>query len=671
MANDPYKYFRLEARELIEQLGSGVLALEKDGGVAVVQRLLRQAHTLKGAARVVRQPEIAEHAHAIEDALVPFREQATNVPRNATTALLGLIDAIASRVAALDAPEAPSAPTEAAPPAPSAIRAELGDMDALLDGIIETHTGLSALRGMSADLERARQLADVLAAQLTPRSQRAPASRDADKARGLAETLRALIAGCERKLDSGLDHVTRELGQVRDAAEQLRLVPADSVFTALERTVRDAAHEVGKQVELATRGGDVRLDAHVLAVVQGALVQLARNAVAHGIEPAATRIAAGKAPSGHVTIEVSRRGRRVVFSCRDDGSGVDLEAVRRVAQRRGVAVGNHDAAELVGMLLRGGITTSARVTEVAGRGVGLDVVREAIDRLGGEVTVATDPRGTTFELVLPVTLTSIEALLVESSGVVAAIPIEAVRHTRRITLPEVSRTARGEAIVDQGELVPFVRLATALRADEARHRTAWLALVIAGTSGAAVIGVDRMLGTATVIVRPIPELAAIDPIVAGAALDAEGNPQLVLDPASVIAVARSQRSVAEQPLQSRRSVLVIDDSLTTRMLEQSILESAGYDVDTAVSGEQALEAARRKRYALFLVDVEMPGIDGFTFIERVRADPDLAGIPSILVTSRATPADLRRGQEVGARGYIVKSEFDQTDLLARIERMVR
>jgi two-component system chemotaxis sensor kinase CheA len=194
--------------------------------------------------------------------------------------------------------------------------------------------------------------------------------------------------------------------------------------------------------------------------------------------------------------------------------------------------------------------------------------------------------------------------------------------------------------------------------------------VIASATGFVAIGVDRLLGVERIVVRSLPELSVSSPIVAGASLDAEGNPQLILSPEGLAAEARQTVAADPQPESTRRPVLVIDDSLTTRMLEQGILESAGYEVDLAVSAEEALEIARRRRYALFLVDVDMPGMTGFEFVECVRVDPVLRDIPAVLVTSRSDPADRQRGREVGAQGYIVKGEFDQTELLSMIEPLV-
>jgi two-component system chemotaxis sensor kinase CheA len=186
----------------------------------------------------------------------------------------------------------------------------------------------------------------------------------------------------------------------------------------------------------------------------------------------------------------------------------------------------------------------------------------------------------------------------------------------------------------------------------------------------AAVGVDRLRGTANIVFRSLPELTPAASVVAGASVDADGNPQLVLDPESLITEAErfAHGTGEEQVLPA--PVLVIDDSLTTRMLEQSILESAGFEVDLATSAEEGLEMAQRKGYSLFLVDVEMPGMDGFSFIERIRADEELHRIPAILVTSRNEPEDLRRGKDVGAQDYVVKSEFNQAVLLQRIRELV-
>jgi len=250
----------------------------------------------------------------------------------------------------------------------------------------------------------------------------------------------------------------------------------------------------------------------------------------------------------------------------------------------------------------------------------------------------------------------------------AAIPMDAVVRTMRRARADVVASPDGDAISSDGGLIPFAPLARVLgQGDGSRAtRDMFSAVVISASGRKAAVGVDRLLEGTTVLVRAFPALAPVDAIVAGVSIDAEGRPQPVLDAERLVdAVRRAERAPA-RPSSPRNPILVVDDSLTTRMLEQSILESAGYAVELATSGEEALEKARGQRYGLFLVDVEMPGMTGFELLERFQSDPDLRTIPSILVTSRNTPEDRRRGAESGARAYVVKSEFDQVDLLRRI-----
>jgi two-component system chemotaxis sensor kinase CheA len=684
MTADPYKYFRPEARDIVDQFAQGVLELEKGAsGAETIQRLLRLAHTLKGAARVVKQSEIAERAHAIEDTLSPLRERGEAVAREQIDAILAHLDVIASRLVTLaptgeDEPGAHGSPAADQPA--RTVRADVAETDAVVESIAEAHGLLGGLRGTGEGLEQARHLAELLQAQSTRSlANGRMASPPADRRGAIAEELCRQIKGVERNLDAIVDRLDRELRQLREAAERLRLVSAGSLFVALERMARDTAGALGKSIMFEGKGGDIRLDAHVLETLQGALIQLVRNAVAHGIETQSARGAAGKPAAGRVCVTVSRRGRKISFECRDDGRGIDLAAVRRIAAQRGLIdpeAAEPDAQDLVRLLLGGGISTSDTVTFVAGRGIGLDVVREAVERLGGEVALRTEPgAGTTFELLIPPSLAAFDALLVEAEGVAgretAAIVLDAVRGTIRLTTADISRGTQGATISYDGKLIPFLPLTAALDGAGWSATRNWTAIVVAGGGRLAAFGVDRALGAARIVARPLPRHLAASPIVVGAAIDAEGKPQLIYDPEGLVAAACGDSAGAAEvdPIRDARPILVIDDSPTTRMLEQSILEAAGYDVDVAISAEDGIEVLRRKRYALILVDVEMPGMDGFCFVERIRSDAAWRDIPAILVTSRAAPEDLQRGRDAGANGYIVKSEFDQAALLAMIGRL--
>ena len=691
MARDPYKYFRVEARELIDQLSRAALDLEKGSTPELVAQLLRLAHTLKGAARVVKRSDIGDHAHAIEDALAPLRGSAQPAARAQIDTVLRHLDEINGCITALSSP-APSTPaaehTVAAPASAEevlrTVRVDIGEMDILLDGFSEVHAQLGSLRDCLKQTGSIRGLTELLGAQLATRSGRTIGREidnrgnggDKAQARAIAEQIATSVDGLQRNFASGIEQLDRELKLVRDAAERMRLIPADSLFVALERAARDAAQVQNKQVTFEGRGGEVRLDAQVLGAIQGALSHVVRNAVVHGIEAPDARHTAGKPSAGKVIIEVSQRGRWIVFTCSDDGCGIDLKAIRRVAEQRGLlsaGVRTPDTETLLQLLLKGGITTFGTVTEMAGRGVGIVVVRDAAERLEGKVDLHTEAgKGTTLTLTVPLSIASLDGLQVEASGVVATIPIGAVRSTLRISPGEIAHTAQGKSLVYEGRSIPFLPLAQILSiaAQPARGNRTWSAVIVETDGGTAAIGVERLLGVANIVLRPLPVLAHAKAIVAGVSLDVEGNPQLVLDPANLVIEAQGVGAARTEPEESRSAILVIDDSLTTRMLERSILESAGYEVELAVSGEEAIEKAGRNGYALFLVDVEMPGMDGFTFIEQTRADPKLRDIPAILVTSRASPEDLQRGRDVGARGYVIKSEFDQSVLLARIGELV-
>jgi two-component system chemotaxis sensor kinase CheA len=408
----------------------------------------------------------------------------------------------------------------------------------------------------------------------------------------------------------------------------------------------------------------------VLGIVRGALIQLVRNAVAHGIEPAAERRDRGKPAAGRVTLEVARRGNRIAFICGDDGAGIDLAAVRRVAQARGAApdtLARLDAQGLIQLLMRGGLSTAATANELAGRGIGLDVVRAAADRLGGELRVYTETGlGTRIQLIVPVSLSTLDCLLVEASGAFAALPLGAVRRTFLLAPDTVARTAGRDTVLHDGAAIPLVAIGAVLRGSAPVAPR--IGVVVAGAAASAAIGVERLLEVATLIVQPMPATARADALVAGAALDAEGVPLLVLDADGLVAAAHAAPPAAAIAAPATKPpILVIDDSLTTRMLEQSIIESAGFEVDLAVSAEEALGKAARRHYGLFLVDVEMPGMDGFSFVAKTRAD--FRDTPALLVSSRNGAEDRRRAAEAGASGYIVKGEFDQTYFLDTIRRL--
>ncbi len=713
MAKDPYRYFRVEARDLLRQMSEAVLAADQRPDPELPARLLRLAHTLKGAASVVRQPDIAAQAHGIEDLLTPLRDSAQAPRRDDLDALLGLIDAASQAVASLDPISgAGAAGSPTASPAPSSVASPRGAAPTLAS---TTHApaadrpGVAALPspspspspstldGTSSTEPAATEAATPLSTPYLDIPQLVPEEVDAVSA-AIAQTqahltglqratglLRALrnelplspddLASRLARIEDQLERGTRQLGhgvvQLRDSAEQLRLLPASHLFGPLQRAARDAARAQGKRLQFTGLGGQVKLEGTLLNAVLSALMQAIRNAVAHGIEAPAARVAAGKPEQGLIEVSIERRGRQVLFSCRDDGAGLDLAAIRQSAHRRGIPHAEQLADDaLIDLLLRGGLSTAQQVDALAGRGVGMDLVRDTAERLGGRVTLQSEAgQGTTVSLLLPMQLSAVKAIQVQAGGRWAWVPLAAVQQVLQRPVLNGQHLAVGDELLPHVDLADLLFSGSPSQAARA-HPSARSALVLRCGTQRAALGVEALEGVASVVLRPPPALLPDSPLVSGLTLDADQQPVPVLSPDGLIQAARQARPrpVAAPPRTA--TVLVIDDSLTTRMLEQSILEAAGYRVHMAASAEDGLEALRRTRYALILVDVEMPGMSGFEFIEQLRADAALRDIPAVLVSSRNAPEDLALGQSVGADGYIIKSEFAQNEFLAQVARLV-
>lgn len=732
--SDPYRYFRVEARELLDGLSEGVLALERGtAGSDGAKDLLRLAHTLKGAARVVRRPVIAEAAHDLEGLLGLARDAEGRLTSAEASQALALLDRASDDLAALDAADAPAGASEAgagatsAPGAarperasgdvavtgmlravgaaatpstapsrgeeparsgvPDGVRVEAAELDAvqqLLDSLAG-HVG--ALRRASQDLARASDLVRLLGTHREGAADARGLSALASRARTreLVETLSATLGAIGRAVPPAIDRMEGDLAELQGVAKQLRLTSATALVPALERAVRDAAQALGRDVTFGADCHGVRLESEALPPLRDALAHLVRNAVAHGIEPPATRERAGKPAAGRVTLSVSRAERWLRFVCADDGAGVDPEAVFEAARRRGLEAPNGGEEPSMGAALRllreGGLSTAPELTEIAGRGVGLDAARSVARRLGGTLEVRSQVGvGTEVELRIPAVLAALPVLVFEAGGQRAALPLGAVRETVRVREDELVRVGQTESVRVGGRLVPFVSLAQLLPGSSAAPRSAaaWTVVLLGcAAQGAApdaiglALGADRLAGTAHLVVQPFEAGLGVRAHVAGAAIDASKQPLLVLEPAALArASAVAGPRLRARRLRPRAPVLIVDDSLTTRMLEQSILESAGYSVELAVSAEDGLERARARRHCLYLVDVEMPGKSGFEFLAETRADPLLSATPGILVTSRDSDEDRRRGRAAGASAHVVKGEFDQKRLLGIIEGLV-
>lgn len=629
------RYFRVEAKDLTDELEAGLLSYEKSP--EVLPDLFRLAHTLKGSARVVRREAIADLAHAMEDVLAYHREGATRLAKQEVMELLGIVDAVRAELtparAANDSTR--QSPSEVGPVDFETVRVNLNEMDSLAAGIQEAEALATALR---AELAAFGMLKQSLGS--------------GDAAERIAER--------ERRFTTFADALELGLGRLGKQANVLRLLEACVAFPELERAAHDAGVLTGKLVSFETRGGELKLDGHVLSPLRGALLHLVRNAVAHGIEAPELRQARGKPTSGRVEVHVERRGARIAFVVKDDGAGVDLAAVRRVAAARGLS---GDGAQSIDLIFQPGLSTAQTVSDLAGRGVGLDAVRSVVRRLKGTVDVRSDAGvGTTFELVVPVSLSSLRALVVGIGARRLLVPLDTLLAT--VTLSASNSAARGDgrALLHEGSALPLHDLSSWLEPN-AKPSAPSVALVLRTSRGRVALAATSLAGTRDITIRSLPAAAGASELVLGTAFDSNGDPELVLDAEGLgLTVRGVERRLPTPPTKARR-ILVVDDSLTTRMLEQSILEGAGYEVDLASTGSEGLEKAMQGRYGLIVTDVEMPGMDGYEFTAETRRRPELRAVPVIMVSSLGSEESRRRGAEAGISAYIVKGEFDQNAFL--------
>ena len=678
--------FRLEAAELLRDLTRGLLDLEKEPRrIDLLNPCFRFAHTLKGAARAARKPHIGELAHAIEDTLAQYRESGEPIERAHVTDLLAILDAI--RLELEDAPkEATSSEageTKAEQRMASederlkTVRVDIVSMDELFDDLSEIAVQLFPLRTGIDGLKSALDMA-------TSKTRRLRSAQDighlTDHSESTLETFiefQDRLKSTHQEVSSSLDRLERNLERARDLTAALRLVQVNTIIDPLELAARDAAEALGKDIVFEVDGGTVRIEVQILSAVRDALLHVIRNAVDHGIEQPAERIIAGKSKAGKIRLEIERKARRVVFRVRDDGRGVDEQAVRAAAIRHGAVdvarAQELSAAEALRLIFRAGVSTRETITGVSGRGVGLDVVRELAIRLRGDVDIQTEKgQGTTLTLEVPITLTSLLVLSVALAGDTLLIPLDGVRRTRLVSAAEITESPGGLRVLHEGRAGPFVSLARVLgRPIPTEKRAQSVVVFVQAGDRDTAFEVDRVEGVMEVMVKPLPAAAGTPLLVAGAAFDPRGDPLLVLDPRGLVQVAVGLPSEPrESPPTGKWPILIIDDSLTTRMLEQSILQSAGYEVDLAASAEDGLEKAARRRYGLFVVDVEMPGMNGIEFTAQTRANPALAMIPVMIVTSVASEAGRRRGLEAGASAYLVKGDFDQKQFVVEVSKLM-
>jgi len=501
----------------------------------------------------------------------------------------------------------------------------------------------------------------------------------------------------QRTLQSTEDELAAQARLTRGLQDDLlrtRMVEFESLADRLYRTVRQAAKDTGKTVRLDIVGGAIEVDRGVLERMVGPFEHLLRNCVAHGVEAPDARVAAGKERSGTVTLSVSHEGNEVGVEVRDDGAGLDLERIRTRGVERGLlATDTWTAdADLAKLIFKPGFSTAVTVTELSGRGVGLDVVMAEVNAMGGRIETASTPgQGTSFRLLLPLTTAVTQVVMLRCGSLSVAVPSTLIEVVKRVPTDEVERAYASGGFMSGDQVLPFYWLAALLQAG-ARGATSGRTqpvVVVRSASQRVALHVDEVLGNQEVVVKNLgPQLSRL-PGLAGVTLLPSGLVALIYNP---VALATLYGEPAHQRLRLEATavvpaggsgsgyaapeaalavlaplVLVVDDSLTVRRVTQRLLLREGYRVTLAKDGMDALERLAEERPAVMLSDIEMPRMDGFDLVRNVRADPRLADLPVIMITSRIAQKHREYASQLGVDHYLGKP-FAEDELLSLVAR---
>lgn len=706
--------FLAELDEQTSALNAASLALEAEPSDRErLRAVFRVAHTLKGAARAAGVPLVESVCHELETLLVEARDRGLELTKRHFQQLFATADALGDAATRLrrgeplsgsplemlgsslaagawhsdGAPRTGGAVPVAAVGTEGQLRVPALKLDLLLSAGSELILGQGRLALRGAELERLRESALQLFATWRRTGRRIRIELDRAQATTAADDLARIDAGLRQlvrelsELAARAGEDTRELGkaasELQRRVRELRMRPFAEACEALPRAVRDLAAAAGKEVELRISGGEVEADRAVLDGLRDALMQLVRNAVDHGIEAPGARRSAGKPARGSVHVSAGLRGDRIVVAVSDDGSGLDAKAIREALRMRGQAVPESDRG-LAQALLEAGLTTRERAGTVSGRGVGLDIVRESVRRIRGTLDVSWEPGlGTRFVIECPPSLVSIRAVLVTAGSQTLAIPTTHVERLLRVRAADIQLVEGRQVVTADTGPLPLISLASLLGWPVAEARAPLPVVLMRTGSRRIAAAVDDLSGESEVMLRPIRITGRGGTLLAGGALLATGQVALVTDPDAIVSTALSGAThppvaLAEEQaaVSARHRILVVDDSITTRTLEQSILEAAGYEVLTAADGSDAWRALQEKGCDLVVADIEMPRMDGFELCQAIRGSKRYARLPVVLVTAMESAEHRARGLEVGADAYIGKSSFDQEHLLETIRQLI-
>ena len=580
--------------------------------------------------------------------------------------------------------------------------ARLLEAEEMIAAKLITHQQVDELRELAARFESWRK--DWLAVEPDVHALRQTVDRPApghlarQRMPGLARLLEFMEGNADhfRALENKLATLVRTAEQDRHAigklvddlledSKKLLLLPFATLSASCPKLVRDLCRDQGKEAELVIQGEDVEIDKCILEEMKDPLIHLLRNCIDHGVETPEARRRLGKPAKATITLALSRVNGKVELRVADDGAGIDIDKVKAAAVKHGLLtseeardLGDADAQALV---FHAEVSTSPIITRLSGRGLGLAIVRERAEKLSGEVSVNSEPRvGTCVRIMLPAMLATFRGVLVEAAGRTFVVPTAQVERVARVTSADIKTVENRETIPLNGHAVALVNLAGLLGlaqpAPDRESAPAMPAIILGVGEQRIAFAVDAVLAEQEVLVKPLRKPLSRVRNIAGATVLGSGQVVPILNVTDLLKSATTAgaptRAVARPKLETAeaKAILVAEDSITSRMLLKNILESAGYRVKTAVDGMDAFMQLRSERFDLIVSDVEMPRMDGFDLTARIRADKKLAEVPVVLVTALESREDRERGIDAGASAYLVKSSFDQSNLLEAVRRLI-
>lgn len=729
-----HELFRSEAEGQVQALTDGLLALDRNAAdLAAIEPLMRAAHSLKGAARIVNLKAVEQLAHQMEDCFIAAQKGTLRLGQGRIDRLLAGVDLIA-RIAALreadvaawvvenqaqindliagmvavSAPDGFQEDAAAEAPQPAAastladgpvverdhrvLKVDARNLDHLLALTSESRVATHALQPQIAALRRLKmrqhemfaaleQLREALDSVETPSVVKEKFLFLQSKSGTLKQSLTQRLAD----LEAYEGRLLRIAQETLDEVLALRMRPFRDGAHAFPRMVRDLARSLGKEAHLVIAGEDTLVDRDVLAKIEAPLNQLLRNAVDHGVETRELRLAAGKPAQGTIVLEARHSGGMLVISISDDGQGVDLELVRHSVVARNMVnaqmAGAMSAAELLDFLLLPAFSLKETASHVSGRGVGLDVVQTAVRQLNGSLALETEPGlGFRTQLRLPLSQSVLRVAVVDIGGEPYALPIAKIERLLKISPADIHILNDAQFFALDGEHIGLVFAAALLEVDATPPATDALPVIVVGTGRQRYgLAVDAIRGEQDIAVQPIDAMFGKVRDVAAAAVLNDGSPVLILDVADLLVSIDKLAGeghlkrvpvVGAQAGTKAKRVLVVDDSLTVREMERKLLQARGFAVDIAVDGIDGWNAVRSTDYDLVITDVDMPRLDGIELVTLIRKDVRLHALPVMIVSYKDRPEDRSRGLDAGADYYLTKGSFHDETLLEAVVDLI-